>query len=131
MSNLAELKKDETLFIESFEKHSQASKANPDYFENVDDWVSNLMRAYKVTGEKTYLDEAEKKAKLAKKLNPDDLYNLASLKALQNDVEAAKKALLHCEKTDNLPVKADFVSDSDFDSFRELDWFKELLTRLE
>ena len=82
-----------------------------------------------MTNNKTYLEEAEIKAKHAQILNPDDLYNFACVKALKGDLDAAQAALLHCEKTRYLPAKADLILDSDLDALSELDWFIDLLAR--
>ena len=129
--NLAKIRPDEKLFAESFEKYQKAIEIKGDYHGAYDNWTSSLIHTFHLTQNPKFLEDAEKTAIKAKNLNSDALYNLACVKALQGETNAAKDTLLHCEEKSTLPARDHLESDTDLDPLRGLNWFKELLTRLE
>ena len=129
--NLAKIRRDEKLFAESFEKYQKAIEIKGDYHGAYDNWTGSLIYTFHLTQNPKFLEDAEKTAIKAKNLNSDALYNLACVKALQGETNAAKDTLLHCEEKSTLPARDHLESDTDLDPLRGLNWFKELLTRLE
>jgi len=131
--DLAKIKNDESLFRESSEKYAKCVRIKPDDYEAFSNWANTLSNLYHITGEDRFLNEAAEKLEFAREGIPDKLYNLACLKSLQGDTKAAQEALLHCEEKGTLPSggRAHLESDSDLEPLRDLDWFKDLLSRLD
>jgi len=133
LKQLAELTNDNKNFKESLKKYEKAVELNPNFYQAYSNWGIALIRAFTQTKDKAYLTKARDILKIAQTLNPDDLYDFACLHTLSGKIDEAKKALLHCEKKGTLPKggKQHLETDPDLDPLRELDWFKDLLSRLD
>jgi tetratricopeptide (TPR) repeat protein len=94
LSNLAEIKQDEALFMESFEKYKQAIQIKPDYAVAFYDWGIALCELAKIKQNESLFRESFEKYKQAAELKPRDadifysygiaLYNLAKVKKDEN-----------------------------------------------
>lgn len=125
--------KQQICFKESVEMYYKASILKPD---DVDmyyhcgtvllEWARTLENDFR---ESTLL-EAEKVLSKALKLAPDRTYNLACLKALQGDLEEARRFLEIAKAGGDLPDREHLRADLDLENLRELFWFQDLLAEI-
>ena len=129
-SDLAELKQDEGLYRESFEKHARAAEIKPDKHEAFYNWGAALQSYWRLTKDEAALKEAREVLNRAEELNPDKAYNSACLDAVTGDIEGCRRRLERCKEKGTLPSRAQMLEDPDLESVRSLGWFKALLADL-
>ena len=133
LSNLAkrkEGKESESLFGESFEKYERAIQIKPDNQKAYNDWAIMLIElAKRKDGENRgrLLEEAKQKCLEAESIKEGSgAYNLACACALLGDEAECRKWLETCERCSALPTRSDAMSDSDLESVRDKEWFKQI-----
>ncbi len=122
------------LFTLAGEKYEAALRIKPDKYEALNNWGTLLLeRAKQKSGA-----EADRLFKLAaEKLMESEAislgsgaYNLACISALQHQPEECRRWLLESLKHQTIPSRQHLLSDPDLESVRDLDWFKELLSKV-
>lgn len=118
------------LFAAAFEKYERAVAMNPDDHAALDNWGGALLyQAHHKRGAERdrVLNEAETQLRKAARLQPDEVYNLACLHILREDVEEGRRLLLKAKDVGTLPPQEHLLSDPDLEVVRDEDWFAELL----
>jgi tetratricopeptide (TPR) repeat protein len=122
------------LFHLAGDKYQAALEIKPDFHEALYNWGNALSdQARATSGEEAdrLFDQSFEKLSRAEEIKPGhSSYNLACLSALRGDAEGCYKWLENCKKYETLPDLSHLQSDSDLDSVRETNWFKELLQSL-
>jgi len=127
----ARLADEPNLYDEAIEKYQKAIEINPDYAHAYYNWLGNLIEKFLLTKDEDLLKKARKIREKYLELDPKNRYNLACLEALDSKPEAAREYLIYCEEHNSLPSKEYIENDEDLVCLRELDWFKELLARMD
>jgi tetratricopeptide (TPR) repeat protein len=114
------------------EKFAAALVIKPDSPEALYGWGALLTeQAKRASGEQSskFFAMAEEKLATVATLNPSMTYNFACLRALQRDEDQCRQYLENAELHGTLPDYGHLAVDTDLDSMREKQWFKELLDR--
>ena len=119
------------LFAEAYRKLQEALKIKTDYYEALNNWGCLLLsQATTKTGEERELILAEslEKCNEAESVKAGSgSYNIACIFALREEPEKCKDWFHKSRKNDFLPTCEHLKQDSDLDSLRELEWFKDFL----
>ncbi len=120
------------LYTEADEKYTAALEVKPDKHEALNNWGTALMdRAKGESGEakaRMYAEAGDKFAAVQKLIPGKSSYNLACLNALQGDEKACQTFLRDSRDKGFLPELEHIAGDSDLDSVRHTDWFKEFVS---
>ncbi|MFZ5887079.1 MAG: TPR end-of-group domain-containing protein [Chloroflexota bacterium] len=119
------------LYKEACEKYAEAVKIRPDMHEAFNNWGNALLWWYRIVSE-------ERKAEILKQardvlletekiLEGRGSYGLACVYALSGNEEECRRWLIKSKDKGELPTLEHLQEDSDLDSVRETQWFKEFL----
>jgi len=78
LANLAEIKKDETLYRKAFEKYNKASKINPNNADVLSFWGNALINLADIKQDESLYRESFEKFKRAAKIDPNDAFTFKS-----------------------------------------------------
>lgn len=131
LAEWAKLKGDEERFEQANKKFEQAIRINPTRPDAYDNWAGIFIHWSKLkrgTPEfETLLKQAEEKALQAESLRKgSSAYRLAKIYAIRTDKEQCKKWLLAGQEAGTLLTRDEAMKDSDLDSVRGEQWFKEI-----
>ena len=119
------------LLTEAGEKYRQALALKPDDHQALTNWGTALYdQARTRTGAEAdrLLTEAGEKCRKAEELKPGSgAYNLACVAGLRGKEEECRHWLGECRRHGKLPKRSHLETDSDLDSVRDKDWFKDIL----
>ena len=119
------------LLIEAMNSYREALRYNPLFFEALNNWGIVLFEISKIEkGKKRehLLDKALKKCKEAESIKVGSgSYNISCIFALKGEPEKSKRWLFKAKENDYLPSCKHLKQDSDLDSLREIEWFKDFL----
>ena len=124
----------ERLYALACEKYEAAVRIKPDMHEAFSNWGSTLGDQAKTkTGaeaERLYTQAAQLLSKAESLFPGYAAYNLACLAAVHGDTAQCRRWLEASLHGGRLPSREHIGHDSDLDSVRNLDWFKEFLAKL-
>lgn len=130
LSNLAELKSDETLYRESFEKFSKAVELNPKNDSVFYNWGMALSDLAKLKSDENILRLSIPKFISAENLKEGSAsYNLACVNCLINEIDEAYKWLLKSLEFKTAPSIKHIIDDADLDLIKKDDKFKQLIEK--
>lgn len=118
-------------FVETCKQLAEAVRLQPSDADAYQHWGNTILywvHSLSASEREIKLQEAERVLLQAKALgNLHCLYDLACLRAIQNDPSDARELLQQTREADLLPDYAHLSSDKDLDNLRGLGWFKQLL----
>jgi tetratricopeptide (TPR) repeat protein len=127
LSELAQMKKDENIYLNSFEQFERASSIKSDDFELYENWSSVLLNAYRLFQKKIYIEKAREILAKAEKLEPHRVYNLACYYSQIQDYTSCKAKLETCKQQNTLPPKKHLLEDKDLENVHNQEWFKDFV----
>ncbi len=129
LSHLADLKNEPLLFEQTIEKFEQVLEFKPNDDKTFRSLGNALIGYWRLTSDKSILFKARKLLERSLKINPDDVYNLACLEAIEDNLDKCRTHLEHCAKMGTIPDRDHLVADADLEKVREEDWFKKLVEK--
>jgi tetratricopeptide (TPR) repeat protein len=130
LDELATLQQNKSLLEQAQSKFVTALEIKPDFSDALANLANIEIKMYYSLKDRAILKLAEQHALEAQKISKKAEYNLACAYALQGRENECRLQLFACLEDGEMPNRQYLEEEADFSTYREMDWFKELLAKL-